>query len=49
MFGIEQQSIQLPPEMLLLIAKNLDGEEDGLSIALSGALDGFASLYGANR
>jgi len=44
MSGMEQQSIKLPPEMLLLIAKNLDGEEDCLSIALSGAFDGFASL-----
>jgi len=49
MTDIEQQSVQLPPEMLLLIAKKLNGEEDCFSIAASGAFDGFASLYGATR
>ena len=40
--------IQLPNEMLLFIANSLD-DRDCVALALSGAFDGFAFLYDAER
>jgi len=48
MFGVSG-SPRLPNEMLSFIAKYLEGDENCLSLALSGAIKGFASFYGATR
>ena len=40
--------IQLPNEMFLFVAKSLD-DRDCMALALSGAFEGFASLYDAER
>jgi len=40
--------IQLPNEMLFFIANSLE-DRDCVATALSGAFDGFASLYDAER
>ena len=45
----EQESIRLPPPLVLKIAKYLGGEEHRLSLAISGAMDGYASLYAKDR
>ncbi len=44
-----QESVQLPDELLLHIAKYFDGDEDGLSLAISEAVEGFSSLYSDER
>ncbi len=41
--------VQLPAELLLMIEKHLDGQENGLSLVLSGALKGFALVYAQER
>ena len=46
---VEQESIRLPLPLVLKGAKYMDGEEHRLSLAISGAMDGYASLYGADR
>ena len=46
---VEQESIRLPLPLVLKIAQNLDGEEHRLSLAISGAMDGYASLYATDR
>ena len=48
MEGDERPPIQLPAELLLFIFKSLD-DRDCVSLALSGAFEGFASLYDAER
>jgi len=52
MFELNQDGtrppIQLPNEMLLFIANSMD-DRDCVATALSGAFEGFASLYDAER
>jgi len=43
-----RQPIQLPNELLLFITKPLD-DRDCVALALSGAFEGFASFYDAER
>ena len=40
---------ELPPEMLGMIAKYLDGDKDCFSLALADVVKGFASFYGKER
>ena len=52
MFGLDDDGtrppIELTTELLLFIAKSLD-DRDCVALALSGAFEGFASLYDAER
>jgi len=48
MFGMEEH-VQLPNELLFYIVKYIDDDEDGLSLAVSGAVKGFAEVYGETR
>ena len=45
----EQESIRLPLPLVLKIAKYFEGEEHSLSLAISGAMDGYATLYATDR
>lgn len=40
-----QESVQLPDELLLYIAKYFDGDEDGLSLAISEAVPLRRNFY----
>jgi len=42
-------AFQLSPELFVYFAKYLNGEENSLSLALSGAFPGFAALHGQER
>jgi len=52
MFDLDEDGtrppIRLPNEILLFVAKSLD-DRDCVALALSGAFEGFASLYDAER
>jgi len=47
-FGMIDERVRLPPELLLMIAKHLT-DTDCLAISLSGLFDGFTSLYNSKR
>ncbi len=50
MYRAEGNSIRLPNELLLMVYGYLDGNEtDSLSLAISGAFQGFASFHGKER
>lgn len=48
MSGIARKIIILPPELLVTISNNLD-DVDQLSLSLSGAFQGFDSVYNMDR
>ena len=43
------ETINLPDDILIILAKNYVTEKDGLSLSVSGASENFASFYGNNR
>ena len=43
------ESINLPDDILILLAKDYIRERDGLSLSLTGNDERFASFYGKNR
>ena len=43
------ESINLPDDILILLAKDYIRERDGLSLSLTGNDERFASFYGNNR
>ena len=45
----DSESINLPDDVLILLAKDYIRERDGLSLSLTGNDERFASFYGNNR
>jgi len=47
--SLVSESIDLPDDVLILLAKDYIRERDGLSLSLTGNDERFASFYGYNR
>lgn len=47
--NISYETINLPDDILILLAKKYVTEVDGLSLSVSGASENFASFFGRNR
>ncbi len=47
--SLVSESIGLPDDVLILLAKDYIRERDGLSLSLTGRDERFASFYGNNR
>ena len=47
--SVSYETINLPDDILIILAKYYVEEKDGLSLSLSGASESFASFYGHNR